>query len=232
MWSQVNEALNQSLTSVLTGIARMLPGVIALLLSLTVAALLGWLLAVIVRRALTGLEFDRRMSSWGGADVAGWTGGRSPTLLAARVVSWAVLFIGLLVGTAAFDPTLTSQLTLRLFGSMMNLVIAVVLMIVGTVLARFLSQSVLITLVNMNVQQARLLSLGVKWLVLILSAAMALDHLSIGGRIVELAFGILFGGIVLALALAVGLRSKDITEWSLAQSEEGRKQRNQPFDHL
>jgi len=38
---------------------------------------------------------------------------------------------------------------------------------------------------------------------------MALNHLSIGGAILTLAFAILFGGIVLALALAVGLGSKD-----------------------
>lgn len=232
MWSQVTDALNQSLTSVLTSIARLLPGVIALLMSLAVAAVLGWLLAMLTRRVLTGLDFDRRMASWGPSDVTGWAGGRSPTLLLARAVWWGMLVLGILVGTAAFDPTLTSQLTVRLFGSVMNLVVAVLLLAVGTVVARFLSESVLITLVNMKVQQARLLSLGVKWLVLIMAAAMALDHLSIGGRIVQLAFGILFGGIVLALALAVGLRSKDFAEWSLAQSEEVRKDGAQPVDHL
>jgi hypothetical protein len=57
--------------------------------------------------------------------------------------------------------------------------------------------------------------MGVKWLVLVLTFAMALDHLGIGGKIVDLAFGILFGGIVLALALAVGLGSKDLVSRSL-----------------
>jgi len=38
-----------------------------------------------------------------------------------------------------------------------------------------------------------LLSLGVKWLVMVCTIAMALDHLQIGSRIVPLAFGILFG---------------------------------------
>jgi hypothetical protein len=50
----------------------------------------------------------------------------------------------------------------------------------------------------------------VKWLVLVLTAAMALDHLQIGQKIVDLAFGILFGGIVLSLALSVGLGSRDV----------------------
>ncbi len=57
----------------------------------------------------------------------------------------------------------------------------------------------LIGAVNNQLQYARFLSMGVKWLVLVLTAAMVLDHLQIGGNIVELAFGILFGGIVLTL---------------------------------
>jgi hypothetical protein len=44
---------------------------------------------------------------------------------------------------------------------------------------------------------------------------MALEHLGIGGRILTLAFGIAFGGIALALALAVGLGSKDAVSRSL-----------------
>jgi hypothetical protein len=67
----------------------------------------------------------------------------------------------------------------------------------------------------MNLHYARILSLGVKWLVLVLTAAMVLEHLAIGGVIIVLAFGILFGGIVLALALAVGLGSRDLVSRSL-----------------
>jgi hypothetical protein len=53
----------------------------------------------------------------------------------------------------------------------------------------------------------------------------------IGGSIVTLSFAILFGGIVLALALAVGLGSKDMVSRSWEQqgrSEEG----PEPVDHL
>jgi len=44
---------------------------------------------------------------------------------------------------------------------------------------------------------------------------MALEHLKIAPGVVELAFGILFGGIVLSLALAVGLGSKEFVTKSL-----------------
>ena len=67
----------------------------------------------------------------------------------------------------------------------------------------------------MNLHYARLLASGVKWLVLVLTAAMVLDDLAIAGVIVDMAFGILFGGIVLALALAVGLGSRDLVSRSI-----------------
>jgi len=121
----------------------------------------------------------------------------------------------LVLGLGAIEATLTSQLTFRLFEYLPNVAAAMLVLIVGTLVARYFARTVLIESVNMNLQYARLLSLGVKWLVMVCTAAMALDHLQIASSIVHLAFGILFGGIVLALALAVGLGSKDLVSRSL-----------------
>jgi hypothetical protein len=99
------------------------------------------------------------------------------------------------------------------------------IVLAGVVLARFLARTVLIAAVNMHVQFARLLSLGVKWMVLIVAAAMALDHIGIGRTVLLLAFGILFGGIVLATALAVGLGAKDAVTRALE------RQMRAPADH-
>ena len=54
----------------------------------------------------------------------------------------------------------------------------------------------------------------------VLTTAMVLDHLEIGGTIVDLAFGILFGGIVLTLSLAIGLGSRDLVSRSIEKSSE------------
>jgi hypothetical protein len=97
---------------------------------------------------------------------------------------------------------------------------AFLLLVVGNFIARYLARSVLIGAVNYQLQYARLLSLGIKWLVLVLTVAMALDHLRIGGVIIELGFGILFGGIVLTLSLAVGLGSRDLVTRSLERTAE------------
>ena len=98
---------------------------------------------------------------------------------------------------------------------MPHLVAALAILIVGGVAARFLARAVLIGSVNMGFQHARLAALVVKWLVLIVAAAMALDHIGIGRTVLLLAFGILFGGVVFALALALGLGAKDVVSRAL-----------------
>jgi hypothetical protein len=217
----------------MNGMANLLPGFMALILALVISCMIAWVLTFVLKRSLRGIRFDDRLDRWGLSGLADWSPSKSPTLLVTRAVWWLVIFLGLLVGLAAFDAALTSELAMRLFRYVPNVLAAAVLFLVGNVLARFMARGVLITAVNHNLHYARLLSVGVKWLVLVLTAAMALEHLGIGGRIVNLAFGILFGGIVLTLALAIGLGSKDFVTRSLEQqATKTTEEAPEPFRHL
>jgi len=233
MWEQVQQALNQSMIRVLNELASLVPGVIALVLAVLFSALLGGALYVVVRRVLTGVQFDERVTKLGLRSIAEWSPNKSPALLAARIVFWTVMLLGFFIGIAAFDSTLTSQLVFDLFSYLPNVLAAALVLLIGNILARFVARSVLIGAVNMNLQYARLLSAGVKWMILVLAVAMALEHLGIGRSIVYMAFGILFGGIVLALALAVGLGSKDLVTRSLErEAPKLPADTEEPFRHL
>lgn len=233
MWSQIDDALGDSLRRVLTSLAGLLPGLVALLVSIVLAAVLGGIIRWVLVRLLRAIRFDQRLERWGASDIAEWSPKRSPTLLVGRLVHWLLVLLGAMVGLAALDATLMTTMLGRLGTYLPNVFVAVVLVIMGTVLARFLSRGVLISAVNMQLQSARLMSLGVKWLVLLLTVAMALNHLSIGGAILELAFGILFGGIVLAMALAVGLGSKEVVSRSWEkQAERQSEGSDSPLEHL
>ncbi len=234
MWDRVNDALRESVGRVLTTLASFLPGVVALLVSVLVAAGLGWILARLAERVLRWFRFDQRLDRWGLETLAEWSPSRSPTRLVARLVYWSVMLFGALVGLAALDATLVSTMAGRLLTYLPNVFVAALLVAVGVVLARFLARGVLIGAVNLQLQSARLISLGVKWMVLVLTAAMALNHLSIGGDILKLAFAILFGGIVLALALAVGLGSKDMVSrtWQRQAERQADETARTPARHL
>ena len=233
MWDQVNDALRQSVGRVLTGVASVLPGIVAMLVAVLLAALIGWGIRVLLGRMLRGVRFDDRLERLGFGVLTDISPDRSPARLVGRIVFWIVLMFGLLVGLAAIDPEETSILFGHVLAYLPNVFVAIVLLLVGVMLARFLGRSVLIGAVNLQIQSARLLSVGVKWLVLTLAAAMALNHLSIGGQVLILAFGILFGGIVLALALAIGLGSKDMVQRSWERKGSKRdEQIEAPLQHL
>jgi hypothetical protein len=234
MWDQVGQALSASMTSMLSKLASLLPGTVALIAALLISALFAWIVATILRRFLRSVDFDHRVVQWGFPALVQWTSPTSPTELATRAIAWMIMLIGLLIGISAFDATLTSELVLRIFGYLPNVLAAIVVLGAGNIIARFLARSILIGAVNMNLQYARLLSAGVKWLVNVLAVAMALEHLSIGGGIIRLAFGILFGGIVLALALAVGLGSKELVSRSLDReaSKAASQSMREPVGHM
>jgi hypothetical protein len=216
MWQQIESALHESIGRVLTKVATLLPAVLALVLAVLIAGLFGALLAFGVRRLLGAFHFDENVQRRRTGGRMEWAFTQSPALALSRAVFWSCVLVGVVVGVAAFASGYANSdlMAASLLPYVARLVGAVLLLLGGTVLARFLARSVLIGAVNLNLHYARLLSQGVRWLVLILTAAMVLDHLAIGGVIVELAFGIIFGGIVLTLALAVGLGSTGIVSRS------------------
>jgi hypothetical protein len=97
------------------------------------------------------------------------------------------------------------------------------ILLAGWLVANFLSQGVLIAAVNARLPEARLLARAVYWAVLLFAAATALTHVGIGKEMVLVAFGITFGGMVLALALAFGLGgrglAREILERRLRRAE-------------
>jgi hypothetical protein len=214
IWNHMSDALHQSLDRVLTLLIAVLPGILAFFVALVIFAMAGVVISWTLRRVLTWAKFDLRIARKSGTD---WTPTTSPTEIITRVSFWACVLLGLIIGVSAFDTSYATGTTLpiALLPYFTHAVGAALLLVAGILIARFLARSVLISAVNAQLQYARFISLGVKWLVLVLTAAMVLDHLEVGGNIVELAFGILFGGIVLTLALAVGLGSRELVSRSL-----------------
>jgi hypothetical protein len=233
MWKNVEETLRDSLERVLSGLAAFLPSLLAMLLALLLSALLAWMIRIVLRRTLQGVKFDARLERWGFSGLAGFSPGKSPTQLVCRIVGWVVVLFGLLLGLLAVEDNLMAQLFIRLFRYIPTLLIALCIVFFGSLLARFLARSVLVGAVNLQIQSARLWSQVMKWLLLIVTYAMALDHLGVGGDIVKIAFALLFGGVVLALALAVGLGSRDLVARSLeAQTKEPPPKEDETPKHL
>lgn len=233
MWQQVERILAEAAQRSVESLAAFLPGVLALMMILLVAVLLGALVRLLVFRALRGLEFDRHASRWGMGAFGDWSQSQSLSAVVARLSQWTILLLGLLTGLTALDAAIPSEFALSMFRYVPHVLAALLVMVIGAILAQFLSRAVLIGAVNMQMQYARVLSTLVRWVLLIVAASMALEQLGIGRQILVLAFGILFGGIVFAVALAVGLGSQDAVRRALERKErQPAEPPATPLDHV
>ena len=232
MLEEFRRALEQATMRIIDGIANFLPGALVLLVLVVGSLVVALATRYVLLRMLRSLDVDRRAELLGVSALADWSPTRSPSQVIATTAYWSILLLGLLIGLTALDAAVPSRFAMSVFQYLPHLMAAALTLLVGGMLARFLGRAVLIGAVNMGIQSARLMSLAVKWLVLTLAAAMALEQVGIGQTILMLAFAIAFGGIVLAVSLAVGLGAKDVVGRALERQLREPAPSEDKLDHI
>jgi hypothetical protein len=197
------EGVWAALVALADRLATIGPAVFVMLTLIVLGLLAGALLRAVVSRLARAIGFDRHMERWGiGSSVRGAGVLRAPSDVLGLLFFWAtfVIFASLGIDSLGFGGA-----TSFLVAFVPPLFAAVLVLLVGWLVAKFLSQGLLIAAVNAGLPEARVLARAVHWGVLLFAGATALTHLGIGKEMVLVAFGITFGGLVFALALAFGL---------------------------
>ena len=200
-----------------------------LALSLAIVAvglLAAWLLKKAIHSLLRAMNFDRLASRLGLATAVERVGSfRSPSFLVTQLVQWVVVLVAFLLGLVMLDTTITRNLVSRLLDTLPNLLVAAFILLLGAIISRFLARGVLLACVNVGMRSASVIAGLVRFLVMALAVVAALELLGIGRMTVLVAFGIVFGGVVVALALAFGLGGRDLARDLLeGQLRERRKE--------
>ena len=211
----MREAWIDILMTSLREVAHRLALVAPRLLATATLILVGWVMAAVARRLtvriLRAADLDGRCRRWGLTTTLSRSGVRqSPTVLVGRLIFWTIFLVALLMGVEALEMPATAGLVAVVLRFLPNLIVAVLVMVIGWLLANFLGQAALIGAVNAQVAGAPLIAGAVRWLLLVFAGGAALTQLGIAREMVLLAFGIAFGGTVLALALAFGLGGKEL----------------------
>ncbi len=191
-------------------VADVLPHVAGSLVVLLAGVALGLIAAGLARKILRMTGFDARAANLGVAGSIETIGVRSPSALLAGILQWAVVFASTIVALYLLDSRLASGLAERVLLYVPQLAGACVILVGGVLVAKFLSRSVLIAAVNRGIGPARLLSDVTRLAVLAMSIAIAFEQAQIGRVTVLVAFAIVFGGLTLAAAIAVGLALRDV----------------------
>jgi small-conductance mechanosensitive channel len=171
----------------------------------------GWVAKQVVYGVLRVLRFDRLCDRLGVGMLVERTGlARSSSYFAGEIVQGLIVLTALLAGLNALGTPLTRNLVERTFVYLPHLLAAVLILIVGVLVSRFLGRSVLIAAVNENLPSARLLAGLTRFFVMVVTVVAALDELGIGRTTIIVTFAITFGGLVTAAAIAFGLGARDL----------------------
>lgn len=216
METRPGNAVWSALVDVGDRLGAVIPGLLVMVTLVAIGLVVGWLAGAVVSRLARAVGLDRHMERWGVVPSLRRSGiFRAPSEILGSVTFWAlfVLFASLGIDSLGL-PGSTSAFLLAFLPPLFA---AVLILLVGLLVASFLSQGILIAAVNAGVPEARLLARAVQWGVLLFAAATALTHLGIGKEMVLVAFSITFGGLVFALALAFGLGGRTIARDILAR---------------
>ena len=222
----VSQAIIEAFEDTMKRIALFLPNILAMASLLAVGLLAAWAAKVILNRLLKAVRFDALCERWGLSAAISRTGvKRNCSELTGRLVFWVIFLLFAFMAVDALNLQATANLMSVFLGFLPHLLAAMLLLVVGWLLSNFFGEAALIGLVNAQVQEARLIANLIRWGILIFTFAMVLNQLGIAKEIVVAAFSITFGGIVLALAIALGLGgrniAKDALEQRLRQKKEG-----------
>lgn len=208
-------------------LALVLPGVLAMLTLAALGLAAAWVVARIVRRVAQALTLDHRAEAWGLVAALARAGiRRPPSQAVAAIVFWSIFVLFLTGAIDALAIPGTGRVTDFVFSWVPRLISGAVILLVGWLVANFAGEGALIAAVNAGIPEARLLARAIRWGVLLFAIATAVTHLGIGKEMVLVAFGITFGGLIFALALAFGLGGRGLARQILE-----RYRRREPHPH-
>jgi hypothetical protein len=212
-----------------------LSSLMGMLILILLGLIFGWLAKEIVFRVLKLVRFDRLCDRVGvAAEVERLGLARSCSYLAGQVAQGVIILTALLAGLNAMGSQWTQNLVERFFLYLPHLMAALIILVVGALVSRFLGRSVLIACVNARMPSARLLAGLTRFFVMALTVVASLDELGISRTTIIVTFSILFGGLVTAAAIAFGLGARELAR-DLLQSQfhpPGRAEGEDSIHHL
>ena len=208
-----------------------LPNVFAMGVLILGGLLAAWLSGLLLERFLRVIGLDHLSSRLGTTAVLLRAGIKTdPSRLIGQMLYWSVALFSFMAGLSALNLAPINQFAQSLLAYVPHLITAGVILLAGYVCSNFASQAILIAAVNAGLPPARLIANCSRWGLQLLAGAMALEQLGIAEHIVVVGFGITWGGLVLASAIAFGLGATDLAKDFLERRMIGRSRTSETDD--
>lgn len=226
----VTEPVQGFLERVIEFLPNLLSAVLILILGLIIAQAVRFILGKVFRMLnideIAGRSGVTKLMERGGIK------GLFSSILS-RFVDWIIVFGFVVIALSSLNVPAIEGLIEKFFLYLPNVFVALIILVFGTMLSNFLGQAALIASVNAGLRMAGLVGKAAKFTVFLFTLSIALEQLGIGKETVVIAFAIVFGGVVLALAIAFGLGGKEIATEYLAKKIRGEgEEKKDEIGHL
>lgn len=194
-----------------------LAGFLPQILIAIVLLFLGWIFAKLMRTGtmylLRALKFDRATEKSGletflqraDLDV-------SVASIIGNLVYWLIILVMIVTVANSLGLSMVAELFNRIVLYIPNVIIAILVLVFGTVLARFINRLVFAWLNNIGFDGALTVSTFSEYAIVVFVFFAAVEQLQIANELITAAFIIAFGAVGLAFAIAVGLGAKDTAQ--------------------
>jgi hypothetical protein len=149
---------------------------------------------------------------------------------------WVVWAAFMLSGLEALGLSGTEDLASGFVLLLPRLVVGIIILVVGLIAANFAWRATLLAAVHADLPSARLLSAGVRWLIIALTVSMALEQIGVAETILLTALAIAFGGVMLGVAIAIGIGggpvARRLIERQFRESPKNEASRKDELSHL
>lgn len=201
-----------------------LPNLLAMMIIMVLGVIFARIIRIIIVKTLKAVNFD----SW--SDRMGFTKlmrkgdlWAKPSSILGLVIFWLLVIVTLMIGLSALKVPAIDSMVDQFFGYMPRFFSAFLILIIGYVITGFISRAVLIAAANSGFHYAKLLAEAIRALLTVLILAMVMEQLHIAPSIVLAAFSIIFGGIVVALAISFGVGGIGVAKRIIEKEEPGKR---------
>jgi hypothetical protein len=204
-------AISDPATAMLQSIALAIPNVLAALVILTIAFLIGRWVKSILETVLPGVGFDNAVRALGVMPASS-----VPSKVIGSIAMTAAIIVGVMEAAHRVGGDNTAALLLQITELGGKVIFGTVIIVVGIFLARILSN-----LVGSSTGESSYAQTIVKYAIIALFTAIGLTFMGLADQIVMMAFGLILGSAAVATAIAFGLGGRDYAARLLEEWHEG-----------
>ncbi len=206
-----SEAIVYSLYNALMRFVSFLPALIGAVIILIVGWFIAGLLANLIERGLKAIGLERAVAHSGIGDFVERSGTKmSISGVIATLVKYFIFLIFVQAAANVIGIPQLTEIINRIILFIPNVIVAMAIIVIGSVIAKFLSGLVRSSVSELGVGNPNLLATLTNYIVIGFAVIAAIDQLGIAATLVNTLLIGLIGSVALAIGLAFGLGGRDV----------------------